>query len=365
MQGVGSHLRSAEGVHQPVIIADDVPRNIDSAHALARGLGLPTQAVAINGSAFFRCNPPSKKRESALIATKLATARPPPNASRLVAKIDRLLGGKTKIGNQRDEIKDGKLKGRIELASMAAETFLMQYGAGLPVAWGELKPAEMYQLQQMHVYEWSIDRSAKPIEQAKSSRMLSAIVEALGEPGNTTTIFVGHDTDLNGLAVLLELGWRALPYPDNTTAPNVALRFRTQTEGRVAVDVVYTTYESTDGVLLSMPVLESTASGFCQRVVHGIDQSCAPLPTRGLCESEFVAHQPNNRISVKTDDIEGNSDGSWLRALVRLFGIDVVATEREREEHHAPAGNHRGDEDDEYEHDGAWSHDWHEEHEEL
>jgi hypothetical protein len=41
-----------------------------------------------------------------------------------------------------------------------------------------------------------------------------------------------------------------------------------------------------------------------------------------------------------------------------------VATEREREEHHAPAGNHRG-EDDEYEHDGAWSHDWHEEHEEL
>jgi hypothetical protein len=256
-------------------------------------------------------------------------------------------------------------KGRIELDSMAAETFLMQYGAGLPVAWGALKPTEMYQLQQMLVYEWSSGRSAKLIEQAKPSRMLSAIVEALGQPGNTTTIFIGHDTDLNGLAVLLEVGWGAPPHPDNTTAPNVALRFRAQAEGRVAVDVVYTTNATTDGVLLSMPVQESSVSGFCHRVVQGIDHSCAPLPPHGLCESEFVAHHPDDRISIKTDDSQGGSGGGWLRALVRLFGVDAVGTEEEKETGHVPAETRRGEEDDEYEHDGAWSHDWHEEHEEL
>jgi hypothetical protein len=339
MQGVGSHLRSAlyaHGVQHPLLIADDVPRNIDSAHALARGLGLTSSAVAVNGSAFFRCKPPSKRHETSLIAAQLKAAAPPPNVSGLVAAIDRLLGGRKRLGEQTDKVEGGKLKGRIELASMAAETFLMQYGAGLPVAWGELTPVEMYALQQMHVYEWAIDRSAKPIEQAKSSHMLAAIVDLLGQPGNATTIFVGHDTDLNGLGVLLEVGWRVPPFPDNTTAPNVALRFHydeTRAGGRIAVDVVYTTYGTTDGVLLSAPVLECSAANFCERAAKGIDPTCAPLPTSGLCEHRHWwrrsrAMVDGMRKKPTGDDVDKSGQLSWIKRIES--GLDQSAGFRPR-----------------------------------
>jgi hypothetical protein len=185
-----------------------VPRNIDSAHALAKGLGLPSSAVTVNGSAFFRCKPPDKSKETKLIAAALKSAPVPPNASALVALIDRTLGGKKHIAAEKNKVEDGKLKGRISLASMAAETFLMQHGAGVPLAWGKLTPDQMYDLQRMHVYEWAIDRSAEAIEAAKSSHMLATIVEALAA-NNTTTIFLGHDTDINGVGKLLDVGWSA------------------------------------------------------------------------------------------------------------------------------------------------------------
>jgi hypothetical protein len=349
MRGVGRHLLGGVGqgsaeAAAPTVVADSVQRNIDSAHALAAGLGLPAHAVVVDGSAFVRCPSPSGAEKTRLIAKRLKAAPAPSNASALVAAIDMLLGGKgeKRIAEQPDTVKDGKLKGRISLASMAAETFLMQWGAGLPVAWGKLGPSpakRMHDLERMHVYEWSIDRRAKVVEQAKSSRMLAAIVSALGEghrsgaagggshsraedadssssssesddddnssstsTGNSTVIFLGHDTDINGLGTLLDLGWHSPPFPDNTTAPNVALRFRmTSTDdaqgpagssggggggGRVAVDFVYTLFNSTEGALLSTPLRVETVGGFCARARAAVDPKCAPIPSRapsGLC----------------------------------------------------------------------------------
>lgn len=75
------------------------------------------------------------------------------------------------------------------------------------------------------------------------------------------------------------------------------------------------------------------------------------------------------RASVKTDDSQELS-GQWqgvLHALGRMVGIGTEEVEAERVEGQAPVDNHRGEEDEDelYGHDGAWSHDWHEEHEEL
>jgi hypothetical protein len=240
MQGAGRHLRAA-GVVAPSIVADDVARNIASAHALATGLRLLPGSVAVNGSAFVRCKAPSDSAKGKLIGKRLLDATPPTNAIGLVGAIDRVLGGKKHIAGQTDTVsKDtGKLSGRVTLASMAAETFLMQYGAGIPIGWGDVSPAEMFAMEQMHVYEWAIDRHSKTIEQAKSSRMLATIVRLLGGRGNDTTVFVGHDTDINGLGRLLDIGWHAPPFAKNTTAPNVALRFETSPAGSVSVTFVY------------------------------------------------------------------------------------------------------------------------------
>jgi hypothetical protein len=284
MQGVGAQLRKTYSVQAPLVVADDVPRNIDSAHALAKGLGLPSSAVTVNGSAFFRCKPPDKSKETKLIAAALKSAPVPPNASALVALIDRTLGGKKHIAAEKNKVEDGKLKGRISLASMAAETFLMQHGAGVPLAWGKLTPDQMYDLQRMHVYEWAIDRSAEAIEAAKSSHMLATIVEALAA-NNTTTIFLGHDTDINGVGKLLDVGWSAPPLPDNTTAPNVALRFHAASDGTISLDFVYTTYDTTEGILLSTPILKSSTASFCKRASRFMSTGCATLPVGGVCAS--------------------------------------------------------------------------------
>ena len=119
MQGVGRHL-SIAGVRSPMLVSDDVPRNIASARAMATGLGMSGSAVEINGSAFVRCPAPSDKEKTKLISKRLKDARPPSNSSAIVAAIDRALGGKKKIAAQKVQVDGGKLKGRISLASMAA-----------------------------------------------------------------------------------------------------------------------------------------------------------------------------------------------------------------------------------------------------
>eukprot|EP01052_Picozoa_sp_SAG31_P008121 SAG31_NODE_402_length_16197_cov_5.262425_9_plen_790_part_00 len=302
MQGVGRHLL-AEGLVAPTVVADDVPRNIASATALAKGLGLaPSSAVSVNGSAFVRCAAPSDKEKQKLISKRLSDAPPPANTSGLVGSIDRVLGGKKHIAGEKDKVSDGKLKGCIALASMAAETFLMQYGAGMPIGWGEVTPAEIFAMEQMHVYEWAIDRHSKKIEQAKSSRMLATIVQLLGGEANHTSIFLGHDTDINGLGRLLDIGWHAPPFAPNTTAPNVALKFEAR-GGAVTVTFVYTDFATSEGVLLSTPVLSESASGFCQRTAAALDPACAPMPSGGLCGNvKLKVQQIARNYALKSDD---------------------------------------------------------------
>ena len=238
MQGVGVHLLaqvSTTGAQSPTVIADVPTRCVDSAHALARGMRLPLSSVRVNGSAFVRCKPPSDAQKVELLTKRLREARPPADAQALLTAIDCSLGGDRHIVDEENKISSkGKLEGKIELASAAADIFLMQYGGGFPIGWGRVSPSVAHAMGQMRVYEWAIDRYSMVLEQAKSSRMLSEVVRLLA--GNTTTIFLGHDTDTNGLGRLLDLGWSAPPFADNTTAPNTALRFTAAAADGAIVD---------------------------------------------------------------------------------------------------------------------------------
>merc|ERR1712232_171440 len=118
------------------------------------------------------------------------------NASAMVAAIDAVLGGNRTIASQEDQVVAGKLVGRSELAALAAETFLMQYGGGMTVGWGHVNEAMVYQFLQMQVYTWKVTHHSLPVERAHSSRMLSAIMAALADDRSNETIFVGHDGDL-------------------------------------------------------------------------------------------------------------------------------------------------------------------------
>jgi hypothetical protein len=82
----------------PVIIADNVQRNIDSAKALASGFGLdPTTTVRVDAAPFTRCTPPSKSDETTLVEQRLKTVPKPANYTAMIATIDAVLGGTSKV----------------------------------------------------------------------------------------------------------------------------------------------------------------------------------------------------------------------------------------------------------------------------
>ena len=148
--GMGGHLRPL--LHNPIVVGDSAAqRNIDSAHALASGLGLSPSRVIVNGSAFTHCTGPSSSIKQALETKRFHETLPPSNATALVTAVDRALGGKKKIAAEEDQIKDGSFEGKSVLAAKAAEVFMMQFGGGLQMGWGEVEPAEMYQMLQMQV----------------------------------------------------------------------------------------------------------------------------------------------------------------------------------------------------------------------
>ena len=278
LENIGNRLRSADDTF---IVADNVTRNIDSAHALATGLNLAPNSsnLRVDGSAFLHCRPRSKDKEQKIIEDRLIRTPLPINSSCMVSEIDGVLGGKKHITGEPDKVDGDQLKGIHALASSAADLFLMQLGGGMEVGWGEVAPADVYRFNQLQVFDWTVTRRAVPIEQAKSSKMLAAILVALAQNDNTTTIFMGHDTDVNGVGTLLNIGWKAPPFSDNTTAPSVALRFESSTTGAMAIDFVYPSFDNETGLLNSSPVFRGSEASFCEKARRFIDWSCASKHT--------------------------------------------------------------------------------------
>lgn len=122
---------------------------------------------------------------------------------------------------------------------------------------------------------------------------------------------MGHDTDVNGVGTLLNVGWNADPFPTNTTAPSVGLRFEFNRNddassgessgrkragvgvgvgsagGNVTLDFVYTTYSTTTRPLQVTSVFNMASDVFCNQAVNAIDWSCAYVPC-GMVAFVFV-----------------------------------------------------------------------------
>ena len=159
-----------------------------------------------------------------------------------------------------------------------AEAALLQLGAGLPPAYGRIRTDRIYALLALHVYyravrdrpeiasraarllprgassardpicavavtpsTWQINDRPFLIEQRGQSNLLAAALRDLedspavhvahGSPAvhvahgsPAATFYVGHDTNLDGLGVLLNLSWAPEPYPRDATPPGAILR---------------------------------------------------------------------------------------------------------------------------------------------
>ena len=338
LEGIGGQLVQdwAVDINHLEIIADDLPRNIDSMAALARGLGLAPNATNLhtNSAPFGHCSFPASNVQQSLIEQQLKETPLPINASGMVAMIDSALGGgasgNRSITEQADKVEGDALVGVHSLAAKMSEIALMQYGGGMEVAWGRLGGAGVDRVNQMQVFLWQVTKRVLKLEQAESSKMLAAVLEALkpdgggvGGANNGTTIFVGRKwtPGLQHAKLTLTrpslssepLGGRPLwlfcrrfgckrcrhtprhelasaPVCRQLHCPQHGAAVETLQHGGVGspgvkVDFVYPTFDDANGTLHTSPVWRGSVQEFCKKAAT-LDQKCAGggTPAGSLCK---------------------------------------------------------------------------------
>ena len=176
------------------------------------------------------------------------------------------------------------------------EAMLLQYGAGLPIAYGRITPAQLYELLELHVYYRAVNDRPFVVEQRGGSNLLAHALADLRGGGGGASLYVGHDTNLDQFGVLCDLAWDDIaPYPANATPPGSMLRLTASDacanfplggglcERVVSADFLYTTFETTDG---AMHVAPATFAGgartmplrrFEEKAAAAIDARCVRM----------------------------------------------------------------------------------------
>jgi 4-phytase/acid phosphatase len=134
-----------------------------------------------------------------------------------------------------------ELQGPVDLASTAVEDFILAYTDGRPlsdVGWGRVDRATLLELSQLHTLKFLVNTETPYTARVQGSNLLDHVLAtidqgATGRRENATRVplsahfaaFVGHDTNLEALAGMLQLRWLLPGYQLNDTPPGGALAF--------------------------------------------------------------------------------------------------------------------------------------------
>ena len=129
------------------------------------------------------------------------------------------------------------------------------------MAWGHLNASALYELLPLHYYYRRVDSGASEILRYEQANLMAHITMELEATSNGSTIFVGHDTNLDAVKVLLGMTWNAGPYGVDATPPGSFVRFNmlgimqgpSPVYGNVTIDFCYTLFDTTNGNLTCVP----------------------------------------------------------------------------------------------------------------
>jgi hypothetical protein len=119
----------------------------------------------------------------------------------------------------------------------------MAHGGGLNTTWANMSAADVYAYAPLTTYRSSIEARSLSIVQRTHSNLLWRMGQELRRmksSGGGTSIFVGHDSDLDAIATFFNLEWRSGRLPVNYTAPGAALIFRVPANQTTVVAGLYT-----------------------------------------------------------------------------------------------------------------------------
>jgi len=228
-------------------------RDNDTAAALLRGMGLPdtdyTAAPCLfspHGCGY--CNTMDSEAQTAAIQARYDEFPPPSGLASLLEALQAVLGAGE--APSLDDIPDsidpatGAFTGGTSAAHSIAETFLMQLGGNLTLAWDLAKPSQVYDFLEAHIYYRGVADRALPIAAYYHSYIASEVLGFL-EDGSGTLVLVGHDTELDALGEIFGLEWATAPFPANATTPGSALRLDLGEDGDIVDASVH--YQAFDG----------------------------------------------------------------------------------------------------------------------
>jgi 4-phytase/acid phosphatase len=214
-------------------------------HSLAAGVGQPDRNRAVASIGGRIGNDPaglteayrSELEELQRILLGCAPSSPCPQPGHAAAKLLLDIPASLDAGNG-DHL--AELRGPLNTASTMTENLLLEYTDGMPmdqVGWGRVDLATLMQLMPLHTAASDLTRRSSYLAKIQASNALAHILKtmeqaatgkavpgALGKPEDRAIVFVGHDTNLNNIAGMLNINWLVDSRRDDTP-PGGALIF--------------------------------------------------------------------------------------------------------------------------------------------
>lgn len=270
--GQGNSLRQevtkAMGAHKHLKVTYDAAAKRDNTTALdfLTGLGLAslqrTGAPEIFDPPSAWCPRVSDDAKIAAVQSQLARIPQPPSYKARIAALQKTLGAG--VAPPMQDLPDTPSGGAVPwlggsfVASSWIEAMLLQLGAGLPVGYGRVSPEELFKLLELHVYYRAISDRGLAIERRGESNLIAHMLHDLSDASNGASLYVGHDTNLDGLGAMLDLAWPSVPpYPANTTVPGGLLRLSatgTGDDAEVSAAFLYTDLRDDSGQIAESAV---------------------------------------------------------------------------------------------------------------
>ena len=249
------------------VYADALNRDVQTALDLLRGLEREN-TVEFIGHLFDTLDPEhlsaaenptplcelDRETEDAVastIADRLKTLPPPfpynASARSLQAKLGK--GHAPAIIDLPNEVIDGKLHGGFYLMKSFSQAFFYSFASGMDYMQRlNITVNEMYEYVSFQFYYRALTHwTAQDV--SKSAGLVRYVLSELEDSSNGVTIFVGHDSDLDSLAMYFDLQWDAPPYCCKEyypTPPGSGLMFELS-EGRLTSSFLYPIYTNADG----------------------------------------------------------------------------------------------------------------------
>eukprot|EP00929_Paragymnodinium_shiwhaense_P040975 TRINITY_DN21317_c0_g2_i1.p1 TRINITY_DN21317_c0_g2~~TRINITY_DN21317_c0_g2_i1.p1 ORF type:complete len:399 (+),score=68.85 TRINITY_DN21317_c0_g2_i1:85-1281(+) len=297
VEGTGRWIKALNTLPEPIyVIADDVERDIATGKALLKGMQLPatSETFRIVGTPFSQaedCPKMTPAEMAAAVELQLA-AYPWPEASfsNLMAQLYEAMG-EGHAGNWTKtpctlNNESGYLDGNCAAASAFVERFLMEWGGDITLAWQNIKPEQLPTLLQVHAWYRQVVDATPSVVANQEASIVRNVAEALDKAG--TTIFVGHDSQLNALSAAFGIRWDASPFPINATLPGSLLRFDKRGDDVTASYSFVSNFSEASGSMTTVPAGPgekptglTTLSALKASAQANSKAECAnPLPTR-------------------------------------------------------------------------------------